>query len=197
MNVHDFLKLAAAKTKALDNHPALKGKQRSSLPDKIQSLIIKKKMEKTAASKAQIRRADKTIADLEGKAVLSLEEGDRLSRAQMVKDRQSRGMQVRHNKNLLRGGYPYPDMFGIGEGVARGELQRNLAEGKKIGDAKRAGKITVRSYVDTPIGKVFSGLKKVEPNIKGSGLTSDLQPTTRFAMGKQRASDLVKKVFRR
>ena len=36
------------KTNKLDSHPALKGKQKKSLPDKLQALIIKKKMEKTA-----------------------------------------------------------------------------------------------------------------------------------------------------
>ena len=49
MNIHEYLiKSAAAKTKALDNHPVLKGKQKSALPDKIQAMIIKSKMQKTA-----------------------------------------------------------------------------------------------------------------------------------------------------
>ena len=48
MNVVEFIKLSAQKTKALDNHPALKGKQKSALPDKVQAMIIKKKMQKTA-----------------------------------------------------------------------------------------------------------------------------------------------------
>ena len=55
MNVREYLiKKAAAKTKALDNHPVLKGKQKSALPDKIQALIIKKKMEKQAGAETQL-----------------------------------------------------------------------------------------------------------------------------------------------
>ena len=55
MNVREYLiKKAAAKTKALDNHPVLKGKQKSALPDKVQALIIKKKMEKQAGAETQL-----------------------------------------------------------------------------------------------------------------------------------------------
>jgi len=67
MNIHEYLiKSAAAKTKALDNHPVLKGKQKSALPDKIQAMIIKSKMQKTAASKGQLRRAKKIVARYAG-----------------------------------------------------------------------------------------------------------------------------------
>ena len=45
MNILDYIqKVAATKSKALDNHPALKGKQKTALPDKVQAMIIKKKM---------------------------------------------------------------------------------------------------------------------------------------------------------
>lgn len=43
-------KYSAAKTKALDSHPLLKGKQKTALPDKVQALIVKNKMKKQASA---------------------------------------------------------------------------------------------------------------------------------------------------
>ena len=160
--------------------------------------FIEYRFEKTSASKAQKRRADAVIKSFGSKKNLSPEQSDMLSRAKMVQDRQNVGARIRHNVNLLR---QYEagksDRYGIGRGTAEAELKRLRKEGKLIGDAKRAGKLTVPVMVDTQIGKLRAGLKAVEPNVKGSGLTSKLQPTTRFASGKQRATDAIKKVFRR
>jgi len=82
MNIHEYLiKSAAAKTKALDNHPALKGKQTSELPDKVQAMIIKKKMEKTGKAKRFLRiRKARMKAEARGNDALA----DRLSDAEMT-----------------------------------------------------------------------------------------------------------------
>ena len=150
------------------------------------------RFQKTAASKAQIARADAVIKELGGSNNLSPEQSDRLLRARMVKDRQNAGTTVAHNMKLLRNYNDTNDRFGIGRSVAKQSLDQFKSEGKQIGDAKRAGKVTVDRFVTTPQGRrIRVGLSTMQPNVKDSGLTSKLQPTTRAAMSKRNAKNVV------
>lgn len=160
MNIHEYLiKSAAAKTRAFNNHPALKGKQKSALPDKVQAMIVKSKMQKTAASKGQLRAARKLVAAAKGvnpQNITSLMARKDLVRAQELIRRHEAGR--RGSKNLSREalrvvtGQAYPndgsfrraaDSIALGQAIKRNPgagIKKVTAPSAMLGEGNQAGK---------------------------------------------------------
>jgi hypothetical protein len=143
-------------------------------------------LEKRAASRAQISKAQSLIKALRGKKDLSRVQMDALDRANMVIDRQSSGKEVAHNIGLLK---DLSSGSRIGRSTARQELEKSLMRGKSIGKAKRLGKLTVPDKVTSGGVTITRGIKTVSPRVSNSGLTSQLQPTKKIEAAKQKARD--------